>query len=638
MHQNEASIKDPQRYIEDQILGFDAPTFFNISLLGRDKFVSFTEMSASEARNFVDTVLDLGVFTDMAAIARDDYRTIKSVLDTAYTRDQYITETIATLGRSIAMLRGSIETAEKTARAGISADTEAVRVGNESIAKIKSSFIFKENTKGDSLLAIASLKEKTTEIENEIRRIRGVMLATAAIPEKERVLSELKAELVAIDERIPSLKEAITAAMEVDAAVKAEVKRKESVYNECVQRRDSAKEEHDQQAGHLRGFEQAVAKTKTDIAGIDLVQNCRECGRPLDTTHRAEVLSGLHAALTRGEGVAAEAAAKMPRLVSNLQEANAAVAEAKRDKDTPLEDSGYQELMFEGKTIAARRVDVLHSISNSESEIRNLKSQSGCDNPEESIRLLESSKAAHANDIAGLQDVVRNVDSTIAEIKKLEAEIETTKSRMANAIRTFRDTKAKSDSDLAVLSADVLKANEEQATIKQNMDEWFRRSNALNTIVSMLKDDGIKSKVTQAFVPFLTDRVNHYLDALGLWIALRFNSDFSVEMTSADRKGQTISDLSTGQSRRIDLAILLAWRDIARARASASTNLLVMDETLENLSAQGVSDFVDMFSAECPDTVLFVITQRAQEFSEYFDRSLKFSLRDGFSVMEESNG
>ena len=153
----------------------------------------------------------------------------------------------------------------------------------------------------------------------------------------------------------------------------------------------------------------------------------------------------------------------------------------------------------------------------------------------------------------------------------------------------------------------------------------------------MLKDDGIKSKIIKQYLPFLNKKVNDMLDSLNLWITLKLDEDFNVEMYSPNRKGQEIADLSSGQLRRIDLAIMMGWREVANARASVDTNLLILDEVLENLSPQGVSDFLEYMKMNYPDTCLFVASQRKDEFSEYFDNIIEFKLKDEFTEVVYGN-
>ena len=169
---------------------------------------------------------------------------------------------------------------------------------------------------------------------------------------------------------------------------------------------------------------------------------------------------------------------------------------------------------------------------------------------------------------------------------------------------------------------------------KQAETNLLKKKADLTALLTFLKDDGVKSEIAKIYIPVLNQKVNAFLDALNLWVNIVIDEEFNMTMVAPDRKGQSISDLSTGQMRRIDLAMLLAWRDVAQMKSSVDTNLLIFDETLENLSAQGVADFIEFFEQTYQDNLnLFVISQRRDEFSEYFDNVIEFALRDDFSYI-----
>ena len=181
-----------------------------------------------------------------------------------------------------------------------------------------------------------------------------------------------------------------------------------------------------------------------------------------------------------------------------------------------------------------------------------------------------------------------------------------------------------------------IEVHEKELLAYQSQDkEMSAKIGYYNTLLIYLKDDGLKSKIIEQYIPRLNIKVNEYLDRLNLFVNIKIDSEFNIEMFSPTRKGQSIQDLSSGQIRRIDLALLLAWREIARLKSSVDTNLLVLDETLENLSSQGVNDFMSFYNNTYnQDSLsLFVVSQRKDEFSEYFDNVLEFTLKDGCTVL-----
>lgn len=182
----------------------------------------------------------------------------------------------------------------------------------------------------------------------------------------------------------------------------------------------------------------------------------------------------------------------------------------------------------------------------------------------------------------------------------------------------------------------------EQDEIIKIQTELWDKSNDLNEekkneakhlqLLQVLKDDGIKASIVAQYLPFLNQTINKLLDQMNLYVQINIDSEFNVVMFAPDRKGQTIENLSTGQCRRIDLAVLIAWREIAKNKASVDCNILVLDEILENLSASGVEEFMEMWETIGVETNLIVISQRASEFSQYFDREINYKLLNDLTV------
>lgn len=221
----------------------------------------------------------------------------------------------------------------------------------------------------------------------------------------------------------------------------------------------------------------------------------------------------------------------------------------------------------------------------------------------------------------------RNQGTTLGDtIKQLQDSVSRLQAMAANA---------KDDNKRNEITKAIDEVGVELEGLRTNAVEAETDLNAHLYLISALKDDGAKAQYVKEYLPFLNEKINTYLDALGLFVNVTLDEEFGVTMYAPDRKGQTISNLSTGQKCRVNLAILLAWRDLARVKCSVDTNILIMDEVLENLSAQGVTDFMEMMEKTGQGVNLVVISQRNQEFAELFDDVVYYTTKDGFQVQEE---
>ena len=89
---------------------------------------------------------------------------------------------------------------------------------------------------------------------------------------------------------------------------------------------------------------------------------------------------------------------------------------------------------------------------------------------------------------------------------------------------------------------------------------------------------------------------------------------------------------SEGEKMRIDLSLLFTWRDIAKMRNSASTNLLILDEIFDSsLDGAGTDFFTTIIKFVIQDAHVFVISHKTDELMDKFDRIIKFDKVKGFS-------
>ncbi len=153
----------------------------------------------------------------------------------------------------------------------------------------------------------------------------------------------------------------------------------------------------------------------------------------------------------------------------------------------------------------------------------------------------------------------------------------------------------------------------------------------LNHLLFFLKDDQTKARIISLYLPFLNSKINEYLEALNMFLDIAVDDTFEITMSAAGRKGQSIFSLSTGQRSRLNLAVTLALRDVANLKASVQCNLFVLDEILENMSERGVQESVEMLKHKFGGNNLFVISQREQEFQEYFQHNIRYGLRNGMT-------
>ena len=90
---------------------------------------------------------------------------------------------------------------------------------------------------------------------------------------------------------------------------------------------------------------------------------------------------------------------------------------------------------------------------------------------------------------------------------------------------------------------------------------------------------------------------------------------------------------SEGEKARIDIALLLTWRSIAKLKNSVDTNLLILDEIFDgSLDQSGTSDLGWILRNFDETTKVFVISHK-QGMDDKFDRTISVEKVKNYSTL-----
>ena len=169
----------------------------------------------------------------------------------------------------------------------------------------------------------------------------------------------------------------------------------------------------------------------------------------------------------------------------------------------------------------------------------------------------------------------------------------------------------------------------ENVNVKTDLQEQ-RNIEDISSI--LLKDTGIKTAVIKEYLPAMNTLINKYLTAMDFYVSFELDESFSECIKSRYRDNFTYSSFSEGEKKRLDLAILFAWREIARLKNSANTNLLILDEVLEgSLDSTGTDFIMNLLSTLGDDVNIFVISHNTDQIQDKFERILTVEKKHDFS-------
>ncbi len=148
----------------------------------------------------------------------------------------------------------------------------------------------------------------------------------------------------------------------------------------------------------------------------------------------------------------------------------------------------------------------------------------------------------------------------------------------------------------------------------------------------LLKDSGIKAKIIKHYLPIMNKLINKYLVDMDFFCQFDLDENFNETIKSRHRDEFTYHSFSEGERLRIDLSLLLAWREIARLKNSVNCNLLILDEVFDSsLDGVGTEEFLKLLTTFGSRANIFVISHKSDSMTDKFQNHIIFEKKNNFS-------
>ena len=146
--------------------------------------------------------------------------------------------------------------------------------------------------------------------------------------------------------------------------------------------------------------------------------------------------------------------------------------------------------------------------------------------------------------------------------------------------------------------------------------------NTLLAATILLKDNGIKTRVIKRYLPVMNKLINQHLQNLEFYVNFNLDENFEETIKSRYRDTFTYESFSEGEKARIDIALLLTWRSIAKLKNSVDTNILILDEIFDgSLDQNGTGELGWILRNFDDNTNIFVISHK-ETLEGKFERTL----------------
>ena len=234
---------------------------------------------------------------------------------------------------------------------------------------------------------------------------------------------------------------------------------------------------------------------------------------------------------------------------------------------------------------------------------------------------------------------INKIQSEIAKIQKTITELNTEVSVNNKLITKLNKEIESANTDNVDIGSEKEKLKEIAKDILQlsnDKGELSQEKYYLDVASILLKDTGIKTKIIKQYLPVMNKIINKYLQAMDFFVSFELDESFNETIKSRHRDDFSYASFSEGEKQRIDLALMMAWRSIAKLKNSTNTNLLVLDEVFDSsLDNSGADLLYQILNTVDTNTNVFVISHRDQMFDK-FRSVIRFQKVNNFSQIARS--
>ena len=222
--------------------------------------------------------------------------------------------------------------------------------------------------------------------------------------------------------------------------------------------------------------------------------------------------------------------------------------------------------------------------------------------------------------IQSLQIEIATKNTSITETNKYIAKLE----KLIEELKTNKASTEKEEQELELLKSTL-------TALKDNLRTLLDEKSYYEVASGLLKDTGIKTKIIKQYLPIINKLVNKYLASLDFFVNFNLDESFKETIKSRHRDDFTYNNFSEGEKQRIDMALMLTWRAVAKLKNSSNTNLLILDEVFDSsLDTNGTEELMKILHM-LEGVNLFVISHKGDILVDKFANVVRFEKVNNFS-------
>jgi DNA repair exonuclease SbcCD ATPase subunit len=137
------------------------------------------------------------------------------------------------------------------------------------------------------------------------------------------------------------------------------------------------------------------------------------------------------------------------------------------------------------------------------------------------------------------------------------------------------------------LSTELQKSMDRLLELEESLTELTTQSSLYQSTKDFLSDNGIRRIIINKYIPYITARINHWLETMDYFAKVEIGEDFEETIKVRGFDPTRYASLSSGEKAKLTLSLVFAFRELLELRNNSQIHYMMVDEIIENVDADG---------------------------------------------------
>lgn len=141
--------------------------------------------------------------------------------------------------------------------------------------------------------------------------------------------------------------------------------------------------------------------------------------------------------------------------------------------------------------------------------------------------------------------------------------------------------------NIELIISEIKRLSTRLEELQETINSLSSEEEIYSDVRALLSDDGVKRSIINKYLPFLENKINYWLGQLDMFAKVTISDDLveTIKLRGFDKV--RFDACSQGEQAKLTLAAVFAFRELLDIKNNSISNLLFLDEIIENIAYDG---------------------------------------------------